>query len=181
MKTQNKLLLVVLGFFILVLSGCVGPGAEVRVTRTLPDGDKLTMVDHGQSVPTYLTSPKKAKFDYMVDGDLTERQTAAVAIIEDLCHGHTTRVTPNPFVSVGLSTLLYTGTGWIGGGLAAKAFPGADSSQYGRYNGTATGFGGLANGIISLGGWRYTFDTCGTSAFSLKEQYGIRVMQRSPW
>jgi hypothetical protein len=183
MKTQNKLLMfVVLGFFVLLFSGCAGPGAEVHMTRTMPDGDKLTIVDHKQSLPTYLTSPKKAKLDYMVDGgDVTDRQTAAVATVEDICHEHTANVTPNPIVSIGLSGLIYTGTGWIGGGLAAKAFPGAISSQYGQYNGTAEGFGGVGNGIISLGGWRYTFDTCGEDAFSLKAQYGVKVMQRSPW
>lgn len=165
----------------LLLGACATQGEREELPLTYPDGEKLTLVAHKQWSPDWLLDGSKMKLNYIVKGDVTPKQLAAVAKTEEACRIFTEKVRPNDLVAVFATGVLYTAAGYVGVGLGAKAFTGVSSSQYARYGAAATGMAGAANGVITLGGKTYTFENCGREALSIVSQYGVRVLNKSPY
>jgi len=163
------------------LDACAGPGALTRIPVTMPEGQRATIVAHNQSVPDWMLSKKKLALNYMVRGDVSPVQLAAVAESERACRIYTDTVRPDNLVAVFSSGVLYAGAGYIGVGLGSHAFSGAVHAQYARYGAWATGVAGTANGVITLGGQTYTFENCGREIFDLFPEEEIRVLQKSPY
>ena len=163
------------------LDACAGPGALTRIPVTMPGGQKATIIAHNQSVPDWMLSKKKLALNYMVRGDVSPVQLAAVAESERACRIYTDTVRPDNLVAVFSSGVLYAGAGYIGVGLGSHAFSGAVHAQYARYGAWATGVAGTANGVITLGGQTYTFENCGREIFDLFPEEEIRVLQKSPY
>jgi len=167
---------------ILVLSGCATQGERVQTTITYPDGETITIVAHEQSVPDMWLKKSSLKLNYMVQGNVTTKQMEAVARTERGCHeGYSAIVRPSNLVNIVANGLLYGVAGFAGVGLGSQAFAGAKLTEYGLYGLGASGAGGVANGIVSSGGQTYTFESCGREALSIVPQYGVRVLNKSPY
>lgn len=179
MKTTLHGLVILAAAF--MLGACASPGGIRKIPLQMPDGERATIVAHNQSVPDWMLARDKLALNFIVKGDVSRQQLAAVAAAEKACRLYTGTVRPNDVVSVLSSAALYGVAGYIGGGVGSQAFPGAVFSQYARYTGYATGLGGLANGIVSLGGQTYTFENCGREVFGLFPEYEVRVLMKSPY
>lgn len=164
-----------------LLSACATQGDPQKIKATLPDGEVLTIVAHPQSVPDWMLDGSTLKANFMVKGDVTPRQLAAVAEIEKMCRIYTGTVRPSNLVAAVSSGVLYGIAGFIGVGLGSQAFAGAVFSEYARYGGAASGFAGAANGVISSAGQTYTFENCTTTALGKVLQYGVSGLNRSPY
>jgi len=180
MKKNSSLILVAI-LATALLSSCAGPGAIKKIPVTMPGGQKATIIAHNQSVPDWMLSKKKLALNYMVRGDVSPVQLAAVAESERACRIYTDTVRPDNLVAVFSSGVLYAGAGYLGVGLGSHAFSGAVHAQYARYGAWATGVAGTANGVITLGGQTYTFENCGREIFDLFPEEEIRVLQKSPY
>ncbi len=165
----------------LLLGACASPGGIREIPLQMPDGGQATIVAHNQSVPDWMLAKDKLALNFIVKGSVSAEQLAAVAAAEKACRLYTGTVRPNDVVSVFANGALYGIAGYIGGGVGSQAFPYAVFSQYARYSGYATGLGGLANGIVSLGGQTYTFESCGQVAFGLFPEYQVHVLMTSPY
>ena len=177
MHSKKRSLLIILGFFVLALSGCT-QGDMVKIPVTMPHGERLTIVDHDQKVTDWLVGTSKLALNYVVYKDVTTDQIAAVTAVETACRTHTKNVRPNDLVSVGFNSLLSASTGWIAGGLASKAFPNRQFSSYAQYTSATEGFGVAASGIVSLSSKVYTFENCSETIFSMDPQYEIRLLRK---
>ena len=166
---------------LLLVMGCAGAGTRVEAPITYPRGEKLTVVAHNQIAPDWFLSKDKLAINYIVSGSVTPEQLDAVAKTEDACRIYTKTVRPHDLVIVLSSGVLYGLAGYVGVGFGSQAFPGADFGEYAKYGGAASGASGLANGVISLGGKTYTFENCSHTALSKVSQYGISVIQKSPY
>jgi len=165
-----------------VIAGCFGPGSVNRIPLTMPGGEKATIVAHNQQVPDYMLSPSKVALNFIVKGNVSEKQLAAVAAVEDACRVYTNDVTPSDLVAVVSGGVVYGIAGFIGVGAGSQAFAGASFVEYGMYGAAAGGLGGMANAFISnRAGRTYTFQNCGREALDLFSQYKVRVLQKSPW
>jgi hypothetical protein len=169
---------------LVMLAGCCGPGELTKIAVNMPGehGGKATIVAHNQWAPDYLLDRKKLAFNYMVKGDVSEEQSAAIDKGERGCRIYAGTVRPSNFVTVlsdaGLLALLSGG----GVALGARAFsPAVHTNQYGAYGAGAGGGAGTASGIMSLGGQTYTFENCGSNLFALFPGYEIRILQKSPY
>ncbi|MCX6786472.1 MAG: hypothetical protein NTU85_01475 [Candidatus Kaiserbacteria bacterium] len=182
MKTKMSSLWI--GFAMLVvammLGGC-GAGQLVKIPLTMPDGEKATLVAHNQTAPDWMIRSGAMKLNFVVRGDVSEKQLLAVARVEDACRIYTKTVRPNALVAVLSSGVLYAAAGYLGVGFGSQAFAGAVFSEYAKYGAMATGAAGLANGVISLGGKTYTFENCGSQVLGLFPGYDVRVLQKSPY
>lgn len=149
----------------------------------MPDGSSATIVAHDQQVPDYLLDAGRAKLNFMVKGNLTESQLAAVLSVEKACRVYTDTVTPNDLVAVVSGGVIYAVAGFVGVGVGSQALAGsAKWLEYGPYGAAASGMGGAANAFISnRSGRTYTFQNCGREALGLFSQYDVRVLQKSPW
>ncbi len=165
----------------LLLGACASPGGIREIPLQMPDGGQATIVAHNQSVPDWMLAKDKLALNFIVKGSVSAEQLAAVAAAEKACRLYTGTVRPNDVVSVFANGALYGIAGYIGGGVGSQAFPHAVFSQYARYSGYATGLGGLANGIVSLGGQTYTFESCGREVFGLFPEYRVRILMKSPY
>lgn len=165
----------------LMFTACVGPGERVMIPLTMPDGERATIVAHDQSFPDWMLDQRKLAINYIVKGDVSRKQLAAVAATEKACRLYTGTVRPNNLVAVLSSGVLYAATGALGGGLGSMAITGAIASEYAQYSASALGTAGLANGIITLGGQTYTFENCGREVLYLFPNYKVRVLQKSPY
>jgi len=163
------------------LDACAGPGALTRIPVTMPEGQRATIVAHNQSVPDWMLSKKKLALNYMVRGDVSPVQLAAVAESERACRIYTDTVRPDNLVAVFSSGVLYAGAGYLGVGLGSHSFSGVVHAQYARYGAWATGVAGAAGGVVALGGQTYTFENCGREIFDLFPEEEIRVLQKSPY
>jgi len=163
------------------LDACAGPGALTRIPVPMPGGQKATIIAHNQSVPDWMLSKKKLALNYIVRGDVSPVQLAAVAESERACRIYTDTVRPDNLVAVFSSGVLYAGAGYLGVGLGSHSFSGVVHAQYARYGAWATGVAGTANGVITLGGQTYTFENCGREIFDLFPEEEIRVLQKSPY
>lgn len=113
------------------------------------------------SNPDWLTRTSNLCASYVVSGTSpTDVQRAAFAEVERACRVYTKEVTPNTTKTILLSGLLYGAAGAGGVGAGSKMFAGASFANYAGYGGAASFTAGVANGIISLGGKRYTFESC---------------------
>lgn len=165
-----------------LLVGCAGPGALTKIPLTMPNGEKATMVAHNQVWPDWMLDRDTLALNYIVRGDVSEKQLAAVARVEDACRIYTGVVRPNNLVAVLSQGTIYGLAGAAGVGLGAIwGFPGAIFDQYAKYGGTAGGLAGTANGVITLGGQTYTFENCGSQVLGLFPSYDVRVIQKSPY
>lgn len=165
----------------MLIGACVGPGSLTRIPVNMPSGEKATIVAHNQVAPDWMLDRDKLALNYIVKSDVSEKQLAAVAATEKACRIYTKTVRPNNLVAVLSSGILYGAAGFIGVGLGSQAFIGANSLAYGAY-GAAAGFtGGVANGLITLGGQTYTFENCGSQVLGLFPGYDVRVLQKSPY
>ncbi|MCX6787074.1 MAG: hypothetical protein NTY93_00930 [Candidatus Kaiserbacteria bacterium] len=148
---------------------------------TMPDGQKMTRVTHGQVVPSWMLATGKLTLNYEVKGEVTDTQRAAVATVEKAGRKYV-RETRNDFISVLSSTILYGIAGYAGGYLGSKAFHGADPQEYGAYAAAATGLAGLANGLVSLGGKTYSFEVFGMQTLDgMFPAYGIKILIKNPY
>lgn len=168
-------------FAAILLAACAGPGEMKREMVTMPGGEKATLVMHDQKAPDWMLKQDTMELNYIVKGDISEKQLAAVAEAERACRIFAKNVRPHNLVAVASQGVLYTAAGAIGVGLGSQAFAGAKFSEYARYGGLATGFAGLANGAVTLGGQTYTFENCGREIFDIFPGYEVRVLQKSPY
>jgi hypothetical protein len=175
---------VVCGLAILLMAvfavGCVGPGALTKIPVNM-SGGKATIFAHNQVAPDWMLSRDKLALNYIVKGEVSAKQLADVAEAETACRIFTKRTRPNNLVAVLSSGILYGAAGFIGVGIGSQAFIGVNSLAYGAY-GAAAGFtGGVANGLITLGGQTYTFENCGSQILGLFPGSDVRVLQKSPY
>lgn len=167
----------------LLLGGCsFGPGVAKAIAITDEDGNPGTLVAHNQIVPDYMVSTDKLALNYMVHGEVTQKQLDAVAETERACRIYTKTVRPNALVAVITSGAIYAIAGYAGVGIGSKAFGSVTSRQYARYGGWAGLTGGLANGAISLAGKTYTFENCGERAIAtFFPSSEVTITQKSPY
>lgn len=172
--------LVIAAIAALLLSACA-PGEVTRIPVTMPDGERATIVAHDQQAPDWMLSRNKLALNFIVKGDVSDRQLAAVSEAERACRIYTGTVRPSNLVAVLSNGALYASTGYVGIGLGATAFTGVSASEYAVYGATAGGFAGAANGIVTLGGQTYTFENCGREIFDVFPDYKTRILQKSPY
>jgi len=166
---------------LIFLSGCAA-GMVKTIPMSMPDGSRATIVAHNQQAPDWMLARGKLALNYIVRGNVSSEQLAAVAEAERACRIYTKTVRPNDLVLVLSSGILYAAAGFVGAGAGSQAFVGASFVEYGAYGAGASGIAGLANGIITLGGKTYTFENCGREALgSIFPQYQIKVLQKSPY
>lgn len=179
-KTMSWGLASALALNSILLVGCAaGPARKIPVVY--PRGEKFTIVAHEQSVPTWLLAINKLELNYIVRDDVTEEQLAAVAVTQDACRIYTDAVRPNVLVAVISNGIIYGISGYAGLYYGSQALKGTHSSEYGKYGGRAGFASGLANGIVSEGGKKYTFQSCSKEMLGKVQQYGITVITDSPY
>lgn len=165
----------------LMLAGCATQGPAEYIHGTMPHGEKYTMVVHPQSVPDWMLDPDKLKLNWVVKGDVTRDELAAVASVQGSCRLYTHDVRPSQLAAVFLNGVLYAGAGFLGIGLGSEAFAGARFAEYAKYGAAGEGVPGVANGIVTLGGATYTFENCGRTVLDLFPNYGVHILQKSPY
>lgn len=165
----------------LVVAACAGPGALIKIPVRMPGGERATIVAHNQQAPDWMLSRKKLALNFIVRGDVSAKELAAVAETERACRIYTKTVRPNNLVAVASGGVVYALAGAIGVGIGSQAFSYAVPSQYAQYGAWASGLGGTANGLVSLGGQTYTFENCGREIFALFPGYQVHVLQKSPY
>lgn len=175
---KDKLLYVLALGATILLGACAGPGAVAKIPLTMPEGERATIIAHNQQVPEWVVATDKLALNYVVRGDVSDKQLKAVAEAERACRIYTGTVRPSNLVAVISSGVLYATTGFIGLGLAANAFPAAKPHEYAKYGAAAGGLAGVANGIVNLGGKVYTFENCGAGVLALFPGYGVRVLRK---
>lgn len=180
MKNRLSLIAILASIF---LTACAGPGERMQIPVTMPgtNGGKATIVAHNQQVPDWWLDQGQLALNFMVKGDVDNDKLLAVAEAERACRIYTGTVRPSNLVAVLSGGALYALAGGIGVGFGSQAFPGAVQSQYQYYGAMASGTGGTANGVISLGGQTYTFENCGRELFDLFRGYEVRVLHKSPY
>lgn len=154
---------------------------QVLIPLTMPGGETATIVAHNQRVPDWMLRRKNLVLNFIVKGNVSQEQLAAVAETERACRIYTKVVRPNDLVAVLSSGVLYAAAGFGGVGAGSQMFSGASFIEYGGYGAAADGVAGLANGVISLGGKTYTFENCGREVLALFPGYGVHVIQKSPY
>ena len=165
-----------------LLGACAGPGELTKIPVEMPNGQRATILAHDQQVPDWMLDRDQLALNYVVKNDVSNEQLKAVAAVEKSCRLYTGTVRPNNLVAVVLNGALYFATGFPFGGLAATtAFEGAHFVPYGKYVGTVSGGGGIANGIVQLGGQTYTFENCGQEVLNMFPEYKVHVLQKSPY
>lgn len=165
-----------------LLGACAGPGALTKIPLTDENGQPATLVAHNQMVPDYMLDRDQLAINYLVRGEVGEKQLAAIAEAERGCRIYTKTVRPHNLVAIASSTGIYALAGYIGLGIGSKAFSYTKSSEYAKYGAWASGIGGAANGVISLGGQTYTFENCGERVITkLFPNAGITVIQKAPY
>ena len=170
---------------ITLLAACAGPGELTRISLTDENGRPATLVAHNQMVPDYMLDRDQLALNYLVRGEVSEKQLVAIAEAERGCKLFTKTVRPSNLVAVISSGVIYAAAGGIGLYFGSAAFAGAthtyrnQSAEYGAY---ASGTGGIANGLITLGGQTYTFENCGVQVITkLFPSAGLTIMQRAPY
>jgi len=160
----------------IVVSACAGPGMRKDIAITMPGGEKATIIAHNQILPDWMLDKDRLALNYLIKGEITEKQLAAVAEAERACRIYTGTTRPNKLVAVLSSGILYGTAGFNGVGLGSQAFKGANSWAYGAYGGVAGFTGGIANGIVNLGSQTYTFENCGREILNIFPDYKVRVL-----
>ncbi|HVB20218.1 MAG TPA: hypothetical protein VNF51_02995 [Candidatus Paceibacterota bacterium] len=178
---RNAARLIAILASITLFSACATQGKAVKIGLTMPDGERATIVAHNQSVPDWMLAQDKMKLNYLVLGDVSKKQLAAVAEAEHACRIFTDTVRPSNMVAVLSSGVLYATAGYVGVGVGAKVFAGVSANQYAHYGAWASGVGGMANGMATLGGQTYTFENCGREVLALFPGYDVKVLQKSPY
>ena len=178
---RSKLLFGLAIVAMFVMSGCATQGDAVKIPLTMPGGEKATIVAHNQSTPDWMLDRDTLKVNYLVKGDVTAKQLAAVAETERACRIYTGVVRPNELVAVLLNGILYGVVTAPFGGLGSQAFAGAKFGEYAKYVGVVSAGGGIANGVIQSGGKTYTFENCGREVLGLFPGYEVKVLQKSPY
>lgn len=164
-----------------LLSACASVGPATKISVTMPDGESATIVAHSQSVPDWLLKRDSLALNYVVKGEVSEKQLAAVAETERACRIYTDTVRPSNLVAVLSHGVLYAIAGYIGVGIGSQAITGTVRSEYAEYGAWASGAAGLANGVVTLGGQTYTFENCGREVLGLFPGYNVRVLHKSPY
>lgn len=168
----------------ITLGACAGPGALTKIPISMPDGEKATIVAHNQSVPDWMLDKDKLALNYIIKGEVSEKQLAAVAEAERACKIFTGTVRPSNLVAVLSSGAIYALAGATGLYFGSAAFTGATQvyrNQSAEYGAWASGTGGAANGLITLGGQTYTFENCGREILTMFPGYQVKVLQKSPY
>lgn len=170
---------------ITMLSACVGPGALTKIPLTDENGRLATLVAHNQIAPDWMLDRDQLALNYLVRGDVGEKQLAAIAEAERGCRIFTKTVRPNNLVAVISSGVIYAAAGGIGLYFGSAAFTGAThlyQRQSAEYGAKVSGAGGVANGLITLGGQTYTFENCGVQVITkLFPSAGVSVVQKAPY
>ncbi len=164
----------------LAVSACATQGERKEILVTMGK-EKATIVAHEQSLPDWMLDRDTLTLNYIVKGNVSKKQLAAVAETERACRIYTDTVRPSNLVAVLSQGALYAGAGYIGVGIGSQVFTGAIQSQYAEYGAWATGIVGMANGIITIGGQTYTFENCGREVLALFPGYRVRIIGKSPY
>ncbi|MFZ3043792.1 MAG: hypothetical protein WA058_01650 [Minisyncoccia bacterium] len=168
-----------------LLTACAGPGPRKEIPLTMPGGEKATIVAHNQMAPDWMLDRNKMALNYVVKGNINEKQLAAIAETERACRIYTDTVRPSNLVAVLSGGALYALAGYIGVGLGSRALAGAVQSQYAKYGAWASGVAGAANGVITLGGQTYTFDNCAMNVVGVFPEIfpgsKVRILTKSPY
>jgi len=176
------ILLAVATAWLLVTSGCAGPGALKRIPLTDENGQPATLVAHNQIFPDWMVDGDQLAINYLVSGSVGSKQLAAIAEAERGCRVYTHTVRPNELVAVLSHGTLYAIAGAIGVGLGAEVFAGAQWREYAQYGAFVSGFAGAANGIVTTSGKTYTFENCAERVITkLFPNAGVTVIQKSPY
>lgn len=169
----------------ILLSACATQGPPEKIQETFPRGEVITLVVHDQQVPDWWLDRNQLKLNYLVKGgEVSQEQLAAIAKTEKMCQLFTGKVRPSNLVAVVSSGVIYALAGATGLYFGTAAMAGAtqayrnQSAEYGAY---ASGTGGVANGLITLGGQTYTFENCGREVLASMPGYEVKVLQKSPY
>lgn len=176
----RALWIAVLASMIFFLTSCASVGERKNIPVTIGN-ERVTIVAHNQPLPDWLLDKDTMAINYIVKGDVSEKQLAAVAETERACRIYTNTVRPGNLVAVLSHGVLYATAGYIGVGVGSRVFAGTVQSQYAEYGAWATGIVGMANGIVTFSGQTYTFENCGREILALFPQYKVRVLQKSPY
>lgn len=170
---------------IIVLSACAGPGARTEIPFTLPSGKTGTLVVNDRQVPSWMIADSERALNYMYTGELSKDKLAAIAVAEKTCRIYTGKAHTSNLVAVASGAGLYALAGYAGLFIGSGFLTGITSKQqaeYGGYGASASGFGGAANGIITLGGKNYTFQNCSEVVLSADPAYrDVKIMRDSPY
>lgn len=177
---KKLLMLLALVASVALVAGCAGPGELRKISLTMPRGEKATIVAHNQLAPDWMLDRDRLAINFMVRGDVSAEQLQAVAAVEGACRVYTGTVRPNNLVAV-LSQGIAYGIGGTAVGAGATFFPGVNALQYLGYGALAGTGAGIINGVVTLGGQTYTFENCSREAFGLFPDYGVRVLNKSPY
>jgi hypothetical protein len=169
---MNKIVLIVLLAF---LGGCT-------TVETIPytvDGQQGVIVARDEKLPGWFPGTGETA-SYVVTGGATpsERQTAAILAAETACKRYM-ETRPNELVAMLTSGILYGVFGGIGLGIGAEAFAGTNAREYFRYGAAASGFTGMANGLVTSGGREYEYAGCLNAI--IPDTTGVRAIFESPW
>ncbi len=163
---------------VVLLGACATQGERKEILVTVGK-EKATIVAHKQSLPDWMLDRDTLTLNYIVKGNVSKKQLAAIAETERACRIYTDTVRPSNLVAVLSHGALYATAGYIGVGVGSQVFAGAIQSQYAEYGAWATGIVGMANGIITLGGQVYTFENCGREVLALFPGYEkVRILGR---
>lgn len=169
----------------LTLGACATQGPLETIQETFPRGEVITLGVHNQWSPDWMLDQKKLKLNFLVKGkEISAEQLAAVAKTEKLCRFYTGKVRPSNLVAVVSSGVIYALAGATGLYFGSAAFTGAThlyQSQSAEYGAWASGTSGTANGVITLGGQTYTFESCGREVLTALPGYDVKVLNKSPY
>lgn len=174
----------ILASIIVLLGGCATQGDLMKIPISMPNGEKATIGAYNQSVPDYWLDRDKLKANFLVKGDISSTQLAAIAEAERACRIFTGTVRPSNLVAVLSSGVIYAIAGATGLYWGSAAFTGATQvyrNQSAEYGAWASGTGGAANGLITLGGQTYTFENCTREVLALFPGYEVKILQKSPY
>ncbi len=184
MRTLSLIAILASVASVILLDGCATQGDLVKIPITMPNGEKGTIGAYNQRVPDYWLDRDKLKANFLVKGDILPKQLAAVSEAERACRIYTKTVRPSNLVAVASSGGIYLLAGATGLYWGTAAFTGATQvyrNQSAEYGGWASGTGGAANGLITLGGQTYTFENCTREVLALFPGYEVKILQKSPY
>lgn len=148
---------------------------------TEPKIRHLVIHAHNRIWPAYLQATDKLVLDYITDQYSALNAADAVAIVEKQCRIYTKDTRPNDLVAVLIGTTVYGASEFPFMVAGSSVFRGAKVLQYGAYGSASEAGGGFGNGIISLGGKLYTFQNCGRGIFERAKDFGIVILDQSPY
>lgn len=183
---SNKRLFWLAILAMLVLGGCATSGQRVEIPITMPNGSSATIYTQNETMPTWTRSLDSFQLSFVVKNKATGEQLAAVAALDKGCKIQTKAAHPHMMVSIIANGLLYGTAGAVGLYFGSGALPGVArgmQNAYGEYGGVASGSSGVASGVVSSSGRKYTYENCAANTLALFQEYArdIRILNSSPY